>query len=259
MLGFIFGGGCLKKEYALSAIRPIHFEPHLNRFLFNLHEHTSGIQDVILLQAQVDQAAYADIFFHDFDIELPAKLATAVDVRKADFLAGRMLLKLAQSELGLSSRAVEIGENRAPVWPEDQRGSVSHTAGRVACVLTGNVNLGLGVDVEKTASGKSLEALRQQVLCEAERELIDASTSWPSDVLATLIFSAKETLFKAIYPQINTFFGFSAAVIHKAPEPDTIILQLTRSLGSGFNVQQQFKVRYRLESGYILTWLSVSA
>ncbi len=250
----------MKKEIdnATGALRPIYFEPSPNNFLVNAHEYSSGIQDVLLLQGQVNQTAYADTFFHDFGIALPARLATAVDVRKADFLAGRMMLKLAQKELGLASLAVEIGENRAPVWPQGQRGSVSHTDGRVACVLTGNVNLGLGIDVEKIASGKALAALRQQVLCERERELIDAATNWSPDVLATLIFSAKETLFKALYPQINTFFGFSAALTQKPPEPDTIVLQLTRSLGSGFNAQRQFKVRYRLESGYILTWLSVS-
>lgn len=228
-------------------------------FIFDVEKRVCGIENVLLLQGRVKQTGYSDALFQRFDIDLPTKLATAVDVRKADFLAGRLMLKVAQIEMGLSDEPINIGENRAPIWPDDQRGSVSHTHGHVACILTGNTNLSLGVDIEKVASGKALAALRQQVLCKSERDLIDATKNWSPDALATLIFSAKETLFKALYPQINTFFGFNAARVQDAPRADYLILKLTRSLGSKYQAEQNFAVRFRLNQEHILTWLSVSS
>lgn len=242
---------------AFRPVKPEYFNLRANDFLFGLQETSSGIEDVVLLQGSFQETAYSDDLFQECNVDFPTKLTKAVDVRRADFLAGRMLLKCAQNRLGLANQQIKIGPHRAPVWPDDCRGSVTHSHGRVACLLTASVNSHLGIDLEKIASENALKALRQQVLNDAERTLVSSAKDWQPDVLATLVFSAKETLFKALYPKVQSYFGFDAANIYASPSQGKLLLKLTHTLGADCIADQIYEMQYILYPDYVLTWLSI--
>ncbi|PIE16355.1 MAG: hypothetical protein CSA68_02715 [Rhodobacterales bacterium] len=228
-----------------------------NDFLFDLNQMESGINGVTLLQARVNHGLYSDQLFQDAGIFFPPHLKTAAVPRKVDFLAGRLLIKTAQQMLGVAQDTIVIGENRAPIWPGDQCGAISHSRGWVVCVLSGNTGQTLGVDVEKIASGASLQAIRERVLDAPERALI-ANTPRP-DHLATLAFSAKETLFKALYPNVQRFFGFDAARLSALPGPQTLRLTLLDDLNGDYRAGQIFEIHHRSDPDHVLTWLAVPA
>ena len=228
-----------------------------NEFLHGVQACHPEIDGAVLLLGRFEKAMYTDGLYQGLGITKPTSLNKAIDVRKADFLAGRAMLKAAQNLLGLTDAQIGIGENRAPIWPDDRRGSLSHTHGLVASFLTSRQDLSLGVDVETIATGNSAKAIKQQVLSHAERKMIDAADDWPLNMLTTLAFSAKETLFKALYPQVKSFFGFDAAELKETPGEGTITLRLRRSLSGGYLDGQVFELNYLTDPEFVMTWLAV--
>lgn len=84
-------------------------------------------------------------------VELPA-LTRARAARRADFVAGRIAARAAMVRMGHPTGPIPQGPDRAPVWPEGIRGSITH-AGGVAIAVVGRARdwAGLGLDLERDA------------------------------------------------------------------------------------------------------------
>lgn len=140
--------------------------------------------------------------------DLPEKLQSAVPKRQAEFLAGRACAARALDRLGWPEIAVPVGEGRAPVWPEGVVGSITHAAGFAAAIVSAATACrGLGIDVEKVMQDADARPLMRQVATGAEWALL-ADRFTPGQAFAVL-FSAKEALYKAIYPSVQRFVGFT--------------------------------------------------
>ena len=123
----------------------------------------------------------------------------AVALRRAEFAAGRAAVVKAMGGLGLPVMAVPMGADRAPVWPAGITGSITHTrAVALAAVTRGGV---LGIDAE--LEGAVAPDLWETILTRAERAVVAGDPA-----LATVIFCAKEAVYKAQYPVTGALFGF---------------------------------------------------
>lgn len=138
--------------------------------------------------------------------EEEASIACAVEKRRREFAAGRLLAREALGRLGVAPGALPVGEGRAPRWPQGVVGSIAHTRGlcAVAVAHAGAAVAGLGVDVEPDVPLK--DALLQRIALPAERDRL-ARAGDPAR-LGKLLFCAKEALYKAQYPATRTFLGF---------------------------------------------------
>ncbi|MEM9522566.1 MAG: 4'-phosphopantetheinyl transferase superfamily protein [Pseudomonadota bacterium] len=187
----------------------------------------------------------------------PEVLEKAVTKRRAEFLAGRVLAKLALRTLGRFETDIPIGSDRAPVWPDGSAGSISHTRDRCVCLALPGTAFYPGVDVEALARGREVEAILQTVVNARERAIIEAPTSLSAALRVTLVFSAKETLFKALYPIVRCSFGFDSAELCAPPAEGRLGLRLTRPLHPSLRVGQIYDVRFIATSDHVLTWLAV--
>jgi len=160
--------------------------------------------DTCLLVAPFDRSDFDPSFFQSFEIECPSKLDSAVDKRQADFLAGRLITTRAFEQLALPAANIPIGPNREPVWPDGVVGSISHTKDMCGCLISTNPSLLVGIDIEAKMKPQSLRAARAKALNETERDLIDDQDQVELDVLTALLFSGKETLFKALHPIVHS-------------------------------------------------------
>ncbi|MEX0740464.1 MAG: 4'-phosphopantetheinyl transferase superfamily protein [Pseudohongiella sp.] len=158
-------------------------------------------------------------------LTLPTELSRAVPKRKAEFIAGRYcareaLALLANSPFATGTETIQrdarvgIGANREPLWPGGVVGSITHSHGYASAVVARRDQVrAVGVDTEKWIEPDRAENIKQQILtrqeCHAEQQLLFDS---PLHYL-TLVFSAKESLFKCLFPLVNTFFDFHAAAI----------------------------------------------
>ena len=134
------------------------------------------------------------------DVSLfPEELAiirNAAEKRRRDFRAGRACAHLALAALGIHDVAIPSGPRREPLWPAGVVGSITHCPGYVAAAVTfGEHLLALGIDAEEWgAAGSDIESF----ICTAAE--LDRYRDSEHPRWRTLVFSAKESLFKALYP-----------------------------------------------------------
>jgi 4'-phosphopantetheinyl transferase EntD len=133
-------------------------------------------------------------------------VAHAVSSRRADFAAGRSAARKAIAQLGLPPVAIAVGPRREPVWPPGVVGSISHASGwAIAAVARADAPgapRGLGIDVEVHAP---LAPELEPLVLTAGDQLGHATT--------LLAFSAKESVYKALFPTLGWLLEFSDVAI----------------------------------------------
>ena len=184
-----------------------------------------------------------------FPEETPA-IARAIPKRQAEFAAGRRAARAALAELGHPATAIPVGERRAPLWPEGTIGAITHDRGAaLAAVLPADAALGIGIDLTEAAPlpGKT----RTEILPFETEQGFD-------DLTARAGFSAKESLFKALFPSIRDYFGFSAARVTPDLETGLFQIELTRPLGP-FTAGETWQGRIAQHDQWLLTALRLKS
>ncbi len=148
--------------------------------------------------------------------DLPAEVGhypgieTYSEKRRDDFLRGRYCADQAALEaFGLRFSSLPANSDRSPAWPPGVVGSISHS--RVwtgAAVAKDDLLHSVGLDFESV--GRVQAKLDSKIMTEGDLKLHKALTE---EELRTVIFSAKESLYKAIFPIKKEFFYFDAASV----------------------------------------------
>lgn len=131
--------------------------------------------------------------------------------RLGEFRAGRYAARLALQNFGIVDQAILQDQKRSPKWPEGFVGSISHSKLYAAAIVAPKAHyLSLGLDIEDISSPRStpLEKLAEKILTPAERSQLEDNLSY--ERLLTY-FSAKEALFKAVYPLVHKLFWYHDA------------------------------------------------
>ena len=166
---------------------------------------------VCAYQCRFDTNNFDDTLFETLQIEQPAAIANSIAKRRAEFLAGRYVARLAMSGLGAPQLTLGIGVHRNPVWPTALVGSIAHSQGRAVCAVARAVqHAGLGIDLQNWIPTSIAQAISALVLNPQENALL-SKLFLPFEQALTLAFSAKESLFKALYPMVGRYFDFRAA------------------------------------------------
>ncbi len=119
--------------------------------------------------------------------------------RRCQFAIGRWL---ARSIMG-NTDALRRDSNNMPQWPAGWSGSIAHRDHVVAVSVSKTSEL-IGVDVERS---KVSTRLAPKILAESEELTFRNLQGDPATNLAK-IFSAKESFYKAVYPEVGEVFGF---------------------------------------------------
>jgi len=151
-------------------------------------------------------------------VQLPDAILGAAPKRRREFVAGRHCALVAVNRCRPSPavEAIPIGENRAPQWPSGIVGSITHTNGLAwaAAALSEHAG-GVGIDCEPVASERLARELWPTIASQAELDIMRAAC-WPLAVAFTLTFSAKESLFKCLYPDVRRYFDYRDAELSVA-------------------------------------------
>ena len=143
---------------------------------------------------------------------LPPELGKAVPKRQAEYLAGRWCVKQLYHQQALDLPLPAYREQGPPGWPDGWCGSISHSQDRAAAVLAPTSQVrSLGLDLEFRIADDTAARIRSSILHPQEETQLQAD--WVDTL--TLIFSFKESLYKALNPLLNRFIGFQeVAVTH---------------------------------------------
>ncbi|MDY6925445.1 MAG: phosphopantetheinyl transferase [Pseudomonadota bacterium] len=175
-------------------------------------------------------------------------LDRAVPKRRAEFAAGRRAARAALAALGHPAQAIPAGPGRAPVWPEGIAGSLTHDRDlALAAVVASGEDIGIDLTAAEALPGETRRAILPH---DAEAGL--------DDLAARAAFSAKESLFKALYPCIETYFGFDAAIAAPDIDAGTVVLRLTGAIGP-HGPGTVFTGRVERVGGALLTTLRIPA
>ncbi|WP_369237448.1 4'-phosphopantetheinyl transferase [Streptomyces sp. R21] len=146
-------------------------------------------------------------------------VARAVDKRRREFSAVRACARRAMAKLGVPPVAVLPGERGAPQWPQGLIGSMTHCDGYRAAALARAADLAsLGIDAEP--HGPLPDGVLPSVSLPVERERLTLlSARQPAVHWDRLLYSAKESVYKAWFPLTGTWLDFGEAdiEIHVSP------------------------------------------
>lgn len=207
-----------------------------------------------IAQCHFSVADYRDDLFSVADIDFPDHLTPAVAKRRAEYLAGRYLARQVLVPLGHQNFILQRGENRAPIWPRGIAGALSHNVDTALCAARsdGGTN-GVGIDVETQMPLQRAESLWAGIVSEAEcRWLRQQAQSFA--FLLTLTFSAKESLFKALYPQVRRYFDFlDAQIVALDSQQRTFELELKQTLTPRCHAGRRFSGHFWQQGEAITT------
>jgi 4'-phosphopantetheinyl transferase EntD len=138
-------------------------------------------------------------------------VANAVEGRRREFVTARRCAREALAELGHAPAAIRSGPKREPRWPAGVVGSITHTAGfRAAAVAPRSIFASIGIDSEQ--NGPLPNGIEESITVAGEPEMLAAlDSAFPETQWSRLLFSAKESIYKAWYPLTSRWLGFEDA------------------------------------------------
>ena len=187
-----------------------------------------------------------NLFEEAFSINPPEQLRQWVKKRQAQFLAGRIAAKNALSFMNLIDQSVAIGKHREPIWSKGIVGSISHSNNfSIAAVLNKtNMIKGLGIDIQEVIKQKEKERIQDIILSSQDQLLFHKiKKNVPENYLLTLIFSAKESFFKAVFPEVKKYFNFNEVSVQSV-SPENKQLSLVSNSDATFSYRIKCDVYY---------------
>jgi 4'-phosphopantetheinyl transferase EntD len=155
--------------------------------------------------------------------EEKAQLGRAIEGRVREFATARSCARKALQSLGLEPGPILRGAKREPLWPAGVVGSITHCRlYRAAAVALNRDFTAIGIDAEPDEALP--EGVAGKVLLAKERAWLErapAGTHWDR-----LIFSAKESVYKAWFPLTGRWLGFDDAVVSVDPRAGTFYAEL---------------------------------
>ena len=114
---------------------------------------------------------------------------------------------------------------------------------------------GFGIDLEYLRRGISLKSMR--LICS------DAEQKWVSEVddcqhcRLTMMFSAKEAIFKAFFPLTEAYLDFKDVALHWGSHSQGFRGRLQKALVPLYDEGFEFDVRCQQFGAYIFSWMAL--
>jgi 4'-phosphopantetheinyl transferase EntD len=190
--------------------------------------------------------------------EEEAVIAKAVDKRRREFTTARACARAALARLGLPPGPIVPGLGGAPQWPDGVVGSMTHCGGYRACAVALDRDvLTIGVDAEP--HDKLPDGVLGTATSQEERGRLTAlAAAVPGPYWDRILFSAKESVYKAWFPLTRRWLGFEDASVTIDPKDGTFTARL---LVDGPRVNDVpltgFTGRWLVDGGLIITAIAV--
>ena len=174
--------------------------------------------------------------------------------RMVEFDTGRTCAARLLASLGCVHPAVGVAADRSPIWPWGFVGSISHNDYWLAVAVARRTDVrSLGIDVETMIADGAIDEI--EVACLSDREIaLGATIDMGRAQFVTLCFSAKEAIYKCLYPLVRLYFDFHDAEV-EAIEVGTgrLHIRLLRDLSSEFRAGVCLRGAYRFAGTQVFT------
>jgi len=156
----------------------------------------------------------ADQDFRLLPEELSLAKSFSSQKRRAEFTLGRIYAHAALSRFGLESEPLlRNPKTREPCWPDSVWGSITHSAGFAAVAVGLKKEIkGVGIDLESFSRSVDFK-IRRHICVDSELEWLESLPIKQANRALRIIFSAKESIFKCLYPGTKTQLSFKDAAV----------------------------------------------
>jgi 4'-phosphopantetheinyl transferase EntD len=216
-----------------------------------------------LVGGLLPRAVIAVETFGDVDAALYAEeweaVSRAVDKRRREFATTRACAREALATLGVPAGPIPRGERGAPRWPAGVVGSMTHCDGyRAAAVARRHDVRAVGIDAEPNAPVP--DGVLESIADPGERAALRGlAAAYPHVCWDRLLFSAKESVYKAWFPLTGRWLGFEEAEVALEPAGAfTAALRVPGPVVDGAAVDR-FAGRWVLRHGVLATAIVVPA
>lgn len=192
--------------------------------------------------------------------EEAAVVARAATSRRQEYSAARRCARRALGRLGLAPAPIVPGEMGAPMWPAGIVGSITHCAGyRAAALARRDDIVTIGIDAEPHE--KLPDGVLDLVTTGPERVMLaELATTAPGTSWDRLLFSAKESVYKAWFPVTGRWLDFIEAQVTIDPAAMLFTAQLlVPGPPMAGRWPRRFEGRYVIRNGLVLTAIAVAA
>lgn len=193
----------------------------------------------------------------DQQLKPPKLIAQAHPKRQHEYLYGRILAQAVLSHhFGLDQPLTSMHEH-LPVWPTHVLGSISHSQNKLIVALSDKASY-LGIDIEHWVSSEFAQESAHLILTPSEFELWKVKVFECIDFaqFVSLIFSVKESLYKAVYPLAKQYIDFlEASVVDIDFENQTLTLAFTSEIRNRYQLLEHYQGGWKVEQDYIMTWV----
>jgi 4'-phosphopantetheinyl transferase EntD len=187
-----------------------------------------------------------------------AAVEHAVEKRRREFTTGRACAHDALERLGLPPSPILSGERGEPRWPAGVVGSITHCEGYRACAVARKSEIAtIGIDAEVNAAlphGVEAEIARP----EERTWLRELKRKAPAVHWDRLLFSAKESVYKAWFPLTELWLDFEEASVTVDPSTGAFSARLlVPGPLLGERRVTMFSGRWLVREGLILTAIAL--
>lgn len=174
---------------------------------FFLHNYNISLVQAIFSYGNIDSYTYSSN-----NIKIPLNFEDMSLKRKCEYFIGRICSKKAIELIGEKSGDLLSLTDRRVNWPTKILGSISHTTSEaISYVCLSEFYTNIGIDIENIMDKEKCDLIVRLLLDKEEIIYINNLTKIKINYeeLITLIFSSKETFYKAFYKDIRFFFDFN--------------------------------------------------
>lgn len=227
-------------------INNVHDDFYINKLII------PKLENLPLYYCDFQTCRFKSDFFRMYEIHFPDSIQSSVTKRQAGYFSGRLSAKFALNKLGVESFNVLTGIHRNPLWPTNVLGSITHTDDRAYAAVGYQQDFQfIGIDYEKLLSSKAILDIESLIISPKESAFLK-NTELNYEKAFSLTFSAKESLFKALYPIYKDYFDFSVAEITSISNGE-FKCKLTKSLSNELYKGKAFNGFYKFNNFHVLT------
>jgi len=192
-------------------------------------------------------------------LDVPEGLRAAVPSRRREFLAGRYCVARAMELLDPTGSHPPVGRQSDgnPEWPDGVTGSVTHTGTFAwAAVAFASDARGIGIDSERLRRFDDPARLARHIMRPDEAAV--GGPELDDRLRLPLVFSAKEAIFKCLYPLVGRRFYFEDAAIEDIDmTAGTFRARPASALAPGVGPGLRIEGQFAFESDHVHTavWL----
>lgn len=201
----------------------------MKRILFN----TSQKFPMYFLKRNEDSIQTSDLnYLSDL---YSSELKSFAQKRKDDFLSGRFIAHYALKKLipGHTMDKIARSESGRPIFQNSLKGSIAHSDQYACAYITTETDISaVGIDVESLFDQDTYSKMNKVVFTNNELDRIKRSRD--PLLISTIIFSAKESLYKCIHQRYKRFIDFKEVeTIGTNQEERSFKLRIDKEIISG--------------------------